>query len=229
MKMIYFILIALSCIYPGIKNRKTFSSAPLQYRGAEQLMGQAKVLLQDGDLVVRLHADPTSRFIQHFNRTDKNYSHAGMVLMENGHPVIYHIVNDNEIPDEKMRKDPVEKFCDPRKILSFGVFRYNLDSAELKRLKKIIHLWYGKGIRFDPTFNYNTNDKMYCSEMISKALKQATGGRILIGKTHLTTTEANLFSGYTGLPSSYTKKLSIVAIDNLYVNKFCELVEHYHY
>jgi len=228
-KLIYCILIILSCIYSGIKDAAPITSDLSRYPQPGPMMAQAKLLLKEGDLVVRLNADPTSRYIQYFNRTDKRYSHAGIVLVENGQPVIYHIVNGNENPDEKMRKDPIEKFCNPRKNIAFAIFRYKLESAELKRLKKIIQQWYGKGIRFDPGFNYHTNNKMYCSEMISKGLRQATEGRILINKTHLTTVEASLFSGYAHLPFSYTKKLSIVAIDNLYSNKFCELVEYYHY
>jgi hypothetical protein len=70
---------------------------------------------------------------------------------------------------------------------------------------------------------------MYCSEMIGKALTKATGKRILIGTTKLTDTEAGLFSAYTHLPFTYTSKLRIVSIDNLYKTPSCHLIKEYNY
>ena len=104
-----------------------------------------------------------------------------------------------------------------------------MSAAEIKKLKDCIHKWYKQGISFDSTFNLRSDDRMYCSEMISKALSRATDKKILIKTTELTNTEARLFSSYTHLPYTYTSELRIVCIDALYTNSFCRLIKKYNY
>ena len=193
------------------------------------MIEEGQSLLKEGDLVVRLNRDPSSRFIKHFNRHDQSYSHSGIVLFENGYPFVFHIVNGEENPDEKLRKDSLCQFCNPRKNIAYGIFRYELTTVEIKRLKDIIHKLYVKGVRFDRAFNLVSDDKMYCSEMVSKALTEATSKRILIEPTRLTTVEATFFSAYTHLPFSYTNNLRIISIDALYINPFCHSIKEYNF
>jgi hypothetical protein len=193
------------------------------------MISEGNGLLKEGDLVVRLNQDPTSQFIKNFNRHDKSYSHAGIVLFENGHPYIYHIVNGADNPGEKLRKDSLSKFCDPRKNMAYGIFRYKLTAVEIKNLKALLHQWCRKAVRFDPTFNLKTDDKMYCSEMIGKLLAKATNKRILIETTPLTSTEAKLFSMYAHLSLEYTSKLRVISIDNLYRQSSCYAIKEYSY
>lgn len=194
-----------------------------------KMIAEGQTLLKEGDLVVRLNEDPLSRFIQNFNRHDKSYSHSGIVLFENGYPYIFHIINGDENPDERIRKDSLKQFCSPRKNLAYGIFRYDLKPGEIKKLKDIIYKWYAKGIQFDSLFNLKTDNRMYCSEMVSKALMRATNDRIMIETTPLTNTEALTFSAYAHLLFSYTSKLKVISIDDLYTNSFCRLIKRYNY
>ena len=193
------------------------------------MINEGQTLLKEGDLVVRLNQDPTSQFIKNLNRHDRKYSHAGIVLYEKGYPIIYHIVNGDEQPDGQLRKDSLSKFCNPRKNLAYGIFRYEMETNEIKYLKELIHKWYAKGVRFDLKFDLKTDNRMYCSEMISKVLGRATGKRILIETTKLTHKEAGLFSVYMHLPFTYASELQVVPIDNLYTNPFCHLIKEYNY
>jgi hypothetical protein len=189
--------------------------------------GQSR--LREGDLVVRMNRDPSSRFIKYFNHKDKNYSHSGIVLFEHGYPYVYHIIDGEENPDRKMRREPLSHFCNPRKNVSYGIYRYDMSIAEIYKLKDIIHDWYAKGLRFDSAFSLATDDKMYCSEMVSKALTEATDKRIFIEPVRLNMAEAGFLTAYTHLPISYTNGLSIIPIDALYVNPFCRLIKKYDY
>jgi hypothetical protein len=191
------------------------------------MIREGQALLREGDLVVRLNQDPMSIYIKDFNRHDKSYSHAGLVMFENGYPYIYHLVNGSENPSELLRKDSLSRFCDPKKNSAFGIFRYELNESEIKNLKTLIKKWYKKQIRFDMKFSLASDDKMYCSEMISKGLAIATHKRILIASTKLTGVEARFFSGYMKLPFHYTQKLQIVSIDNLYINPSCHLIKQF--
>ncbi|HMK26945.1 MAG TPA: YiiX/YebB-like N1pC/P60 family cysteine hydrolase [Chitinophagaceae bacterium] len=229
-----FILILLvsysfySCISHARK-QESIPAVPAGYVDPSTLIHEGQALLKEGDLVVRLNQDPASQFIKNFNRQDKKYSHAGIVLFENGYPFIYHIVNGEENPDEKLRKDSLSWFCNPRKNLAYGIYRYELGKGEIKRLKALIHKWHAKGVQFDHGFDLKTDDKMYCSEMVRKALETVTDKRISIETTDLSITEAGVFSAYMHLPLTYTSKLKIVSIDNLYKTMSCKLIKEYNY
>ncbi len=193
------------------------------------MIKEGELLLKDGDIVTRLNQDPASYFIKNFNRNDKSYSHAGIVVIEKGYPFVYHIVNGEESPDEKMRKDSLNWFCNPRKNLAFGIYRYNFSTAEIINLKTILNKWYVKGLQFDRAFNLKTDYKMYCSEMISKLLLKATKNRIITGTTTLNSAEAKSCSIYMHLPLAYTSNMQIVSIDNLYIHSYCSLIKKFDY
>lgn len=232
MRILILILLAAYGFYSCISHATNHESAVTstkKYIDPFTMIREGQALLKEGDLVVRLNQDPNSQFIKNFNRLDKNYSHAGIVLFENGYPFIYHIVNGDENPGEKLRKDSLSHFGDPRKNLAFGIYRYKISVPEIKKIKNLIHNWFKKGAQFDPEFNLGSDDKMYCSEMIMKALANGTNNRILIETSALTSTEARLFSFYQHLPFAYTNNLKIVSIDNLYKNQFCDLIKKYSY
>jgi Permuted papain-like amidase enzyme, YaeF/YiiX, C92 family len=227
------ILIFISCCFhscPGNSaSLDTLPAAAKNYIDPYTMIRDGQALLKEGDLVVRLNQDPASHFIKSVSRNDKSYSHAGIVLLENGYPYIYHIVNGEENPDEKLRKDSLTRFCHPGKNIAFGIFRYEMEAGEIKRLKNLIHEWYAKGIQFDLKFDLKTDNRMYCSEMIRKVVAYATGKRILIPTIKLSNREAGIFSVYMHLPLSYTSRLNVVPIDNLYTNPYCHLIKEYNY
>jgi Permuted papain-like amidase enzyme, YaeF/YiiX, C92 family len=193
------------------------------------MIEEGQSMLKEGDLVVRMNRDPSSHFIKYFNHRDKTYSHSGIVLYENGYPYVFHIVDGAENPDGKLRKDSLKNFCDPRKNVAFGIFRYEINRAEIEKLKEIIHEWYAKAVRFDTRFDLKTDDRMYCSEMITKALAEASGKKIMIQTTQLSAVEASFLTAYTHLPFNYTNHLNIIPIDALYVNPFCHPIKKYSY
>lgn len=232
MKYLIALLFSYFTIYSVTRNitkPKKFPTALTSSTGPYKMISEGQTLLKEGDLVVRLNQDPASQFIKNFNRHDKSYSHSGIVLFENGYPYVFHIINREENPDERIRKDSLKQFCSPRKNMAYGIFRYAMTPDEIKKLKDIIYKWYAEGIEFDSLFNLNTDSRMYCSEMVSKALSSATNNRIRIKTTGLTITEALTFSAYTHLPFSYACRLKVISIDDLYTNSFCRLIKRYNY
>ena len=187
---------------------------------------EAKSLLREGDIIMRLNTDPSSQLIRNFNRRDKKYSHSGIVLFENGHPYVFHISNGRQKAETKIRKDSLERFCNPMGNSSFGIFRYDFSSKELKNLKTVVHKWRSNGVSFDDRFDLATNTKMYCSEMVAKAAEAATQGRIHINPTKLTRLELTVLSAYTKHSFGQTE---IIAIDDLYEQPSCKTVKEYIY
>ena len=81
-------------------------------------------ILKDGDLVVRSGDEVSSQLIKKINRRDQNWSHSGLVFYDEGYPYIYHIVSSEENPSEKITREPLEIYSNPRKnsafIIKFG-------------------------------------------------------------------------------------------------------------
>ncbi len=197
------------------------------YLPYNNLIKESVATVKEGDLILRNGQEFSSQFIKQFNRTDKSYSHAGLIFFNNGYPYVYDIVPGDENPDAKLRIDSLKKFCDPRKNFGFAIYRYNISVQEVESLRKTIEKWKREGVSFDSTFNLKTDDRMYCSEMIKKSLAKATSNRIIISTTKTTKKEAKFFSSYLHLPLSYTTNLSVVAIDNLFINPNCTIVRRF--
>lgn len=195
------------------------------YAPAYALIAEGGAMLKDGDLLVRNGQEFTSQFIKSLNRTNKTYSHAGMVFIENGQPVVYHIVSGEENPGDKVMKDSLRGFCNPRKNFGYAIYRYDINEKETEALHGQLQDWYRQGVKFDSVFNLETDDRMYCSEMIGKALAKATGKRIVPGTTRLTRSEAEFSSKHFKMNPADMMKVDLITTDNLFVNPHCRLLK----
>lgn len=197
------------------------------YIRASHMITEAEIVAKEGDLIVRMNQDPISQYIKNFNRTDKSFSHSGIVLFEGGYPFVYHMVAGDENPGGIIMREPLTQFCNPEKNFGFGLYRYSMDKKEVKRLKEKIYQWKSEELRFDSAFNLTTDKTMYCSEMVKKAIAFATRDRIKIATTSLTEREIAILSKHLHLSSAEAKSFRLVAIDNLYTNRDCRLVNRY--
>ncbi len=224
-----FVLLSLFFFSCTIRDKQEESITVVRnpYDSSNNLIKEGVLSVKEGDLLLRNGQEFSSQFIKNFNRTDKSYSHAGIIFFKNGYPYVYHIVPGDENPDQKLRADSLKKFCNPRKNFGFAIYRYNINEAEIKSLRESIEQWYQEGISFDSTFNLKTNDRMYCSEMIKKGLAKATDNRIIIATTKANKNEAKFFAAHLDLPLSYTTNLEVVSIDNLFTNPHCRAIRRF--
>ena len=220
------VFVVFSCTIKDKKQADT-GSVKNAYAPFYDKIKEGRSLLKDGDLVLRSGQEFSSQLIKQFNRHDKTWSHSGIVFYDNGYPFVYHIVPGDENPDEKLKKDSLDRFCNPRKNFGFAIYRYNMDEEEIKKFRTAIDHWYQKEIVFDSLFNMRTDDKMYCSEMIKKGLAIATGDRIILDTTEPTEEEAEYFAPHLKVDARYLSKLDIVSIDNLFINPHCRLIKRF--
>jgi hypothetical protein len=212
-----------------IKDKKS-ERIPAQknaYAPAYDMISEGELIVKDGDLVLRSGQEFTSQFIRQISKKDQTYSHSGIVFFENGYPFIYHILTGDENPGGSIKKDSLKNFCNPRRNFGFGIYRYEMDSPEVSQFKKIILGWYQQRLKFDSAFNLKTDDRMYCSEMIAKALERATNDRIRIETTTPTEKQAEMFTNYLHLPHAYASELNVISIDNLFMNSYCRLIKRF--
>ncbi|MEO5782879.1 MAG: hypothetical protein ABIQ07_06390 [Ginsengibacter sp.] len=166
-------------------------------------IAEVKTMIHQGDMIVRTGNDFTSESLRQLCFTDKTYSHCGIASFENDTLVVYHSLGGEWNRDEKLRRDPLELFCNPEENRGFGIFTFNFKVSQINKLDSIVKAWYKTGLMFDMKFDLATNDRMYCAEFVSKAISTATDKQIIFSTTKI-------------------NKFEFVAVDNLFLNKFCE-------
>ena len=137
------------------------------------LIRSAVPLVHNGDVIFRNGNDEVSQAARSMNRKDTSYSHCGLVFIEHDSVFVYHSLGGAYNPSQKLRRDPIDSFCDPRENNAFGIYRFSLKPAEQDSLRSIVSRYYRAGLKFDLFFNYQSDDVMYCSEFVFKSLNQA--------------------------------------------------------
>jgi hypothetical protein len=138
----------------------------------------AKKIVATGDLIVRTGNDFTSESLRSLNQKDKTYSHCGIASIENDTLYVYHALGGEWNPDQKIRRDRFEYFAEPYSNRGIGIYRYQLNTAEIDTLMVTVKKLRWLGIMFDMKFNLQTNDRMYCAEFVYKAYLLGCNGKL---------------------------------------------------
>ena len=78
------------------------------------LIKSAQPLIQNGDIIFRNGNDEVSHAARSMNRKDTSYSHSGILFIENDSAVVYHSIGGIYNPSQKLRRDPIDSFCNPK-------------------------------------------------------------------------------------------------------------------
>ncbi len=224
-RLILFSLIVLPVFFLSISKKASEQDKPVV--DPYLSLSEAEKILKAGDIVLRMNKDPMSHYIRNFNLVDKRYSHAGIVLSKNGKLYVYDIINGPENPGERIRYEPLTDFCNPGKNTAWGIYRYDLTENELNKMHALMNEWIQKKIVFDKAFDPDTDDALYCSEMISKMFALSTNHRIRINTRKPNKIEALCLAGYAGLPLQHCLKIRMIAIEDLYLHPSCTMIKEF--
>ena len=205
------------------------SESKKELSGEEQVLvniDSLKQKAQDGDLIVRMTDDLISEHIKLLNEKDKKYSHAGLVFKNNGQLFVYNI-SPGEDGGDTLKMTPIDTFVNPAKNLSCALYRYDLLNQEKDSLHSLLKQYKKNGVSFDGVYDLKTNKKMYCAELIDKALTQATNNRIIIRQANIPQKmQGNVY--YFFRKENISKETiavrKIITIDNLYLRPDCQLI-----
>ena len=200
---LFFTLLIISC-----ENKSVVRSNDNLYEVSPQnisMIAAATAILKTGDVVLRKGRGPYSYILANLNQVDKSYSHCGIVVVEHGYPFVYHSIGGEDNPDERMRRDSAVTFFSSKYNSDIAVARYTITDGEKDRLVSVIQAFYAAKPKFDLEFDFSTDDKLYCSEFISKALDKAMNDTSYIKKTYA-------FSRWC------------VGIDALYINPHAQII-----
>jgi len=174
-----------------------------QYNKA--LIDSAIRLVKTGDVVLRTGVGAESYMMARMSQRDKSFSHCGIVLIENGYPFVYHCLGGEENPDARLRRDSLCRFFSPYFNCLAGVVRYDFDTSIPQKIRQLVKGIYRSRPKFDLKFDLKTDDKLYCSEFVYKAIDSAVANWQFIKPTN-------------------AMGLTYIAIDDLYLNGHARLL-----
>ncbi|MEP6927349.1 MAG: YiiX/YebB-like N1pC/P60 family cysteine hydrolase [Ginsengibacter sp.] len=178
----------------------------------------------DGDLIVRMNDNMISYRVQSLNETDKSFSHSGIIIIRNNIKMVCNIEPEEKGADT-VRFEPIDSFINPKQNLACGLFRYDLSDSEKPAFLNQLENYHTNKIHFDMRYDLNTDDYIYCSEMIYKSLRQATHNRISIKLSQMPQRMIplmKLFLKKYKLTEREIQERKFVTIDNLYLIKECK-------
>ena len=179
-----------------------------------------------GDLIVRLTDDLISEQIKFLNEKEKIYSHAGIIIIKNNQSFVCNI-SPNDPENDTIQIVPLDSFINPAKNLKCALYRFDLSQEEKDSLNEILLKYKSDDVRFDRLYDLNTDNKMYCAELIDKALQKATRNRINIRRTNIPAAmQPTVFAFFK--KENVTKKMvlqrKIITVDNLYLRNDCKKI-----
>lgn len=165
----------LCLLFSGLLYAGCNSAVPVQEPKIDpQTVDLFMAPVKDGDLVLRLGNDITSNMLAQLNLKDKRFSHIGICFIENGTKMVYHSLGAEYGTHNFLRKDSLQVFFDLADNLSIGYARTGLNPGTKQRIHDTLEQWYRQKLPFDMDFNWQSDDKMYCSEMVAKAIMRAS-------------------------------------------------------
>ena len=180
-RILLFIPVIVFLLVTGCHDQKESAIPQLPLTPEQEIQSNIdslKKFSRVGDLILRLNDDIMSEMVRQMADSDKTFSHAGIIVEKDHQKMVCHIEPDDLSKGaDTIRFEPIDSFINPHSNISCGWYRYDLSNVEKSRLANILDSFHAQNIHFDKKFDLSTNDSMYCSEMISKALKIATNNR----------------------------------------------------
>jgi hypothetical protein len=221
-------LISVAAVFAGCGEDKP-APPPRQLTREEMIpvnIDSLKRTAQACDLLVRQGDDLISAQIRFLNETDKQYSHAGLIVEKDGKKYVCHIAPGIP-PADTIQYTSIDSFLNPTYNATCALYRFNMSPAERDEVMKIIDKYKATDVRFDRVYNIKSTDKMYCTEMIYRAFKQATNNRIDPRLADIPKRMFKVLLKYFEKEKASTallSKMKIVTVDNLYLSPHASLV-----
>jgi hypothetical protein len=153
-------------------------------------------LFRSGDIVFRDGRGFLSNAFKKMCLTDRSYSHAGIIHIQDKCTYVLHVIGDRENKSREMRKDMLSDFCSGKISNGYAVYRSDLPGA---KIDSIAVVYYNSRLQFDDKFDLSDDDKMYCTELVSKVLCTVSGNK-------------------NYLPLTEVAGIKYIACDNIYLS-----------
>lgn len=141
--------------------------------------------LQNGDLIFRRGRSTESHAVFITDRKS-NFSHVGIIYIEDKIPFVIHAVpGENKSGPDYIKKEIVEDYLSPEKASEYSVYRSDFSETINKSAALWANKFYLEKRVFDEKYDLSSDDKLYCTELILKAYRQAGYQTLTINTTQL--------------------------------------------
>lgn len=140
--------------------------------GAVVLKPQDRSRLQSGDIVFRRGRDAVSGMVLALDGR-LPYSHVGIVDVEEGRVWVIHASPaEGSETEGKVKREAIEIFSDQERAALIGVYRMpRLTAKEARQVVSAARGYLGRP--FDAGFDLGEDQRIYCSELVWLAYRQA--------------------------------------------------------
>lgn len=130
--------------------------------------------LQNGDLIFRRGRSVESQIVL-LSDGDSDYSHVGIIYIKNKEPFVIHSVPaENGEEYELIKMEGIKEFLSEDKATRFAVFRLEDSLINIAATaSKFAYDCYLKKYYFDNQYDLLSDKKLYCTELIWKAYRNA--------------------------------------------------------
>lgn len=130
-----------------------------------------EILYKSGDVIFRRGLGMVSRAVLTAD-PESGFSHAGLVRRTEGETWVIHALTETPLTREaKIRAEPLDTFLGE---LSGALYRPSGNFAETgQRAAEVAYGYVLEGKTFDSHFDLETEDKLYCTELVWKAYLEA--------------------------------------------------------
>lgn len=170
--------IALRYLGLGLVGVVLYTCTPLPQKSSDSSAVSVEEVLRlepkDGDLICRLGSAWYSSYMSHLVSDAKRFSHIGFLFRspESRQWVVYHAEEDAARGYDGVVLESLESFLSSAK--SVGVYRLELTTNEVRRIRKQLHNWQSLGMTFDETFCDEDPSTIYCTELVAHVLQGET-------------------------------------------------------
>ena len=228
----FHILFIINAAIFACTSNEAVPPAPLTAEQKNQsLILEAASHIRTGDIVLRCGKDVTSYKIREMSVTDKTYSHAGIAVVRNDSVLIYHITPpelDEPKSDTALRLEPLQKFAKAENNFEIGIARFPLTQEQVNSLVQYCDSLYINKTSFDFLFDLKSDKKMYCSEMLDKAIGHATADSIRLKQNAFRDHGlVKKVAGYLKAEEKVVQSRMYIPIENIYLHPSCEMIKQF--
>ncbi len=125
---------------------------------------------QSGDILFLNGTSWRSRVVRLLQKYSSEYSHVGIVVMRNGIPFVVHA----DPIEGRVAMQRWDEIIGSGKFLGGALYRIQAAPEHTRTLAcNIAQSYASKGIRFDSEFNMNERERLYCTELVLDAYRDA--------------------------------------------------------
>lgn len=134
--------------------------------------------LNTGDIILRRGKGMISRWFAGMSLHDARFSHAGIVLIQNGKVCVLSSTQDAKEPGIQVQSP--EEFLQSAITEEFGVYRLPLSKVQLAEIARDLSgdLEFRRG--FDNAYSLDSDSVFYCTEYIYKRVNRYAEGMITV-------------------------------------------------